>query len=217
MPATTPPAADRVFTVDEACKAAGRLVELSQAVGVPYPQWGRRCHEISLKLLRTGRFGRGRVARGWCPGVDSQHSWIVLGDDVYDPNAIIVDPTVHAYVPEAFGIYVQYIGESPHRPHGYGYRTGISDVLDAEARDPDAYENVDLTPASPLSPVTLGFLDALLPLSRAGWAVLAEGPMCGWASGEIIAAMADTDELRALVPIDILGMVTDRNPSQLYR
>jgi hypothetical protein len=40
--------------------------------------------------------------------------------------------------------------------------------------------------------------------------------MEGWPSSEIIAAMDDTDELRALVPIDILGMVTDRNPGGLY-
>lgn len=37
-----------------------------------------------------------------------------------------------------------------------------------------------------------------------------------WPAAEIIAAIDDTKALSALVPIDILGMLTDRNPSGLY-
>ena len=41
-------------------------------------------------------------------------------------------------------------------------------------------------------------------------------PLNGWPFGEFIAAMDDTPDVTALVPIDLLGMYTDRNPSGLY-
>lgn len=46
--------------------------------------------------------------------------------------------------------------------------------------------------------------------------VLANGPMQGWPAPEIIEAMMDTDGLGALVPIDIRGMLTGRNPGEAY-
>jgi hypothetical protein len=39
----------------------------------------------------------------------------------------------------------------------------------------------------------------------------------GWPAAEIIGPMRDTRELRTTVPIDIAGMITDRNPGGLYR
>ena len=42
-------------------------------------------------------------------------------------------------------------------------------------------------------------------------------PVEDWPAGEIFAAMDDTEGLKALVPIDKLGMLTDRNPGGLYR
>lgn len=63
------------------------------------------------------------------------------------------------------------------------------------------------------------FLEMFCPggLDIRAWALLANGAMEGWPAAEIIALMDDTPELRALVPIDILGMLTDRNPDGLYR
>lgn len=55
------------------------------------------------------------------------------------------------------------------------------------------------------------------PLDRRAWHLLAsQAPVLGWPAAEIIAAMDDTEELSAFVPIDRLGMLTDRNPGGLY-
>jgi hypothetical protein len=75
---------------------------------------------------------------------------------------------------------------------------------------------IELTPANPLSTEAADFLDLLGPLDLRGWGEVAHLPVEGWPAGEIIAAMCDTPGLGALVPVDIQGMVTDRNPSGLY-
>jgi hypothetical protein len=184
--------------------------ELAVQIGIPFEKWAYRCHEISLKILRTGFFGKGRVARGNAEGVGSQHSWIILGDDVYDPEAEIVDPTLWAYRPD-----LREIWQGPnllvHHPAGLGniWRYG-------RPQEPTG-EPVSLTPREPLSPAVQGFLKVLGPLDRIGWGQLANGPMQGFPAGEIIAAMDDTPALRALIPVDRLGMLTDRNPGGLYR
>jgi hypothetical protein len=185
----------------------GRLAEL---IGVPFQDWGDRCHEISLKLLRTGEFGPGRIARGTCKYVIGQHSWIVLGDDCYDENATIVDPTLWAHAPTVSGIF---IGRNRqwHRPHGAG--------LCFEAGMPCTYggPDIELTPSQPLSDDAQDFLWSIGQLDFRGWGEVAHLPVEGWPAAEIVAAMADTPALRALVPVDILGMLTDRNPGGLYR
>lgn len=70
----------QVLSLDEAGIIAGSIPALAEATGIPFARWARNCHVISLALLRTGLFGRGRIARGFCRGVGSQHSWIILGD-----------------------------------------------------------------------------------------------------------------------------------------
>lgn len=183
---------------------------LAEAIGIRYPQWANRCHEVSLKLIRTGEFGRARVARGFCPGVNSQHSWIVVGWDCYDPDAVIVDPTLWSYVPGADPILVVRAGDAKHTPHGAGdIYTGGRPV---HGGGPD----IELTPAAPLSGPARMFLSQVEPLDCRGWRTLAHSPVGGWPAAEIIAAMLDTAELAVLVPIDIAGMVTDRNPKGLY-
>lgn len=54
------------------------------------------------------------------------------------------------------------------------------------------------------------------PLDRPGWMRLASCPVGGWPAAEVLAAMDDTPALQTLVPIDRLGMLTDRNPGGLY-
>ena len=55
------------------------------------------------------------------------------------------------------------------------------------------------------------------PLDYGGWSILANYcPVEGWPAGEIYAAMDDTPALKSLVPIDRLGMLTNRNPGRLY-
>lgn len=175
--------------------------------------WDGRCHEASLKVVQALR-ARGipaKVARGWARGVRSQHSWCVLGPDPYDRDAAILDPTLVLYDPSCQvdtggGAWLGSYRDRRHEPHG-GFK-----IIWAVGRPPPATKPaIKLRPAFTLSEATAAFLDeALGPLDRAGWSVLTRLPVLGWPSGEVYAAMVDTLELEALVPIDRLGMLTDR-------
>lgn len=186
-------------------------VKLVDAIG-GLDKWSHRCHECSLALVRTGILPDvARVARGVCRGVALQHSWVVLGNP-YDPRAPIIDgtrwswtgstPTLdyyptgrsHEYIPKGAGSIWDY-GKPP---------LPLGDVIELEAE---------------LSPLAQSFLELAAPrgLDRDGWHVLANSPVSGWPAGEILGAMYDDDRLRPLIPIDVVGMVTDRNPEELYR
>ncbi len=177
---------------------------------LPYPDsWAFNCHRVSIELVKAGVFGYSRVARGWI-GIGCQHSWIVLGSDVYDPEAVVVDPTLFSYDPGVTGIFVGRAGEHPHTPHGSG------SIWDWGRPVCGNGEIVKLTPRKPLSSGAKVFLRLLGPLDYQGWMVLASAPMEGWPASEIIAAIDDTKGLSSVVPIDILGMLTDRNPGGLF-
>lgn len=80
-----------------------------------------------------------------------------------------------------------------------------------------ADNQIELEPSFTLSTEADMFLSMLGPLDWEGWAMLAgTAPVHGWPSGEIIAAIADTPDVAACVPIDRLGMLTNRNPNGLY-
>jgi hypothetical protein len=207
------------LTLEQAAKAAQAVDELAELIGIPYERWANDCHVVSLALLKTGRFGPGRVARGTAHGIGSQHSWIVLGWGVYDDEAVIVDPT---YVPTlrqrgAEGadampdILVSHAWRLSNRPHGKG-------SIWAYGRPADpAGPVIELAPSFELSRLTRKFLEILGPLDRLGWMQLASGPMQEWPAGEILAAIADTPALGSTVPpIDHLGMLTSRNPDENY-
>lgn len=178
----------------------------------PLDRWGRKCHAASFHIVNSGVIPSScRVARGSHPGVLGQHSWVVIGMDVYNPSGI-VDPTLWSYDERVRNIvYTTGADMGNWRPHGSGlvWDTGRpqSCVL-ADA--------ITLTPEEPLSREAREFLRLLGPLDRRGWAHLVHGGMEGWPSGEIIAAMKDTETVSALVPVDIEGMVTLRNPGALY-
>jgi hypothetical protein len=150
-----------------------------------------------------------RVARGFCDGVGGQHSWVVIGGDCYNPKAI-VDPTLWSYRDDVRGIYVGSTSTYRHRPHGAG------SIWDYGKPVRGSGKIIQLTPSRPLSRFALSFLELVEPLDHAGWSHLAHAPVEGWPAGEILAAIDDTEELAALVPIDRLGMLTDRNPGNLY-
>lgn len=176
----------------------------------PLGRWARDCHAASLYVVRSGVLGpEACVARGVCRGVGGQHSWVVLGDP-YDQSRRIVDPTLWSYDPTVVGIWTGF-GVERHRPHGSG------SIWDWGRPEGDGGEPIALTPKTPLSEEAEFFLDMLGPLDRAGWMRLSGAPVGGWPAAEIIAAMDDTPALEPLVPIDILGMLTDRNPGGLYR
>lgn len=184
--------------------------EVEAAIGMEKADWARQCHMVSLAIVRSGLLPEeARVARGHTPGVVSQHSWAVLGDP-YDDEATIVDATLWSYVRSTPTILVAQASDRPHVPHGSGsiWAWGrppepVSEVIEL-ASDPGERANDFLRLAAPQG------------LDRQGWMVLAHAPVGGWPAKEIITAMSETLELRAMVPIDILGMITDLNPNGLY-
>lgn len=186
--------------------------ELLEALGGSLEKWARKCHQASLCLIRSGVFGGqpARVARGFARGVSSQHSWVVLGGDCYAPTAQIVDPTLWSYVKTQHGIWIGRLEHGVHEPHGAG------SIWTWGKPRAGNEEPIKLTPKRPLSKEAQRFLKLVGPLDRVGWQTLAQAPVEGWPAGEILAAMDDTKALRVLVPIDRLGMLTDRNPGNLY-
>lgn len=185
-------------------KVAKDINGLADLIGIPASEWHNRCHEISLKLLRTGMFREGRVTRGFARGVVGQHSWISLGDP-YVVGTPIVDPTIRRGE-----IVVTRLGSGTHMPHGFGF---IAEDWKPSQRMGAVAE---LAPAKPLSEEAELFLKELGPMDARGWAELVHQPVLGWPSAEIVAAVRNTPSLRAFVPIDIAGHLTGENPGGAY-
>lgn len=168
------------------------------------------CHGVSLALVKSGIYPGARVARGWCYGVGSQHSWVVADGGPYDLDAHIIDLTLWSYDDTVPDIWQGTYRDGKHRPHGWGH------FLSAGMPHHHGGREVRLIVNRPLSLEAREFLAMLGPLDRDGWDQVAHLPMQGWPAGEVIEAMLDTPGLAVLVPIDIQGMVTDRNPAGLY-
>lgn len=187
---------------------------VEQAYGRPFAETHHQCHAVSLAIVKAGLIPGARVARGSARGVGAQHSWVVCDHDPYNEQALIVDATLWSYRDDVNGVLVTHNigGGYRHTPHGYG------SIWDWGKPCSTGGAEVDLDPAAEdrLSMSARRFLDLVLPLDRRGWMRLAQAPVGGWPAAEIITAMDDTPALRAFVPIDILGMLTDRNPSGLY-
>lgn len=189
--------------------------QIAADIGWPFKDWSHQCHAVSIAIVK--HYGIGRVARGTCRGVAGQHSWITLGDP-YDPDATIIDPTLWSYVDDVNGIVVTTMTASEHRPHGWANgRT----IWQWGVPDSEGGPTIDLTPAKPLSREAEGFLkvcrSAVGSLDRRfWWSLVNQAPLVGWPAREIIEAVYHTDQLSVLIPIDIVGMVTDLNPSGLY-
>jgi hypothetical protein len=183
--------------------------EVEEAIG-PLEGWAGNCHGASLALVRSGLLPEGsRVARGFAKGVGSQHSWaLVTPEMVYDPLNWVVDVTLWGYVPKAQRLYIARAGDWPHVPHGFGRLAYLG---------PDPTGPI-LSLDVPISRGAEMFLQMYAPagLDRQAWMTLLNGPMQGWPSAELVAAAARTKELKAYIPIDILGLLTDENPGSLY-
>ena len=197
------------LTLAQARLAASDLASLGRLISFPPEQWAGNCHGVSLGLLRTGEFGEGRVARGFAKGIIGQHSWIVLGNDVYDQDAVIVDPTILPATTGELEIVVNRARGLSNRPHGTGR------IWDRGRPYNHGGETVEL--AVPLSGEAKVFMSMIGPLDLRGWMQLANAPVQGWPAGEILAAMMATPGLSAAPPIDHVGHVTDLNPKGLYR
>lgn len=189
------------------------VAAIEEAIDLPFDRWATQCHSVSLAIVKSGVLGEPcRVARGFCQGVGSQHSWVVLGMDCYHPEAVIVDATLWSYDDRVKGIWVGRASNRRHFPHGMG------SIWEYGQPAPPVGPVIELTPKTPLSPAARAWLKMAAPhgLDRRGWGVLAHAPVGEWPAAEIIAAMDDTEAVAALVPIDVLGMITTRNPNGLY-
>lgn len=180
-----------------------------EKVLVALEPWAHKCHEASVQIVRSGIVAPARVARGACMGVGAQHSWVVLGNDCYDNNATIIDPTLWSYDSRIDGIWVGNYYDDRHIPFGRGkiWKWGRPQHA--------TWDVIELTPKTPFSKTALHFLSLLGPLDYEGWQTLAHAPVEGWPAAEIFTAMCDSG-MENMIPIDIIGMVTDRNPKGLY-
>ncbi len=181
------------------------------ALGGSLEPWHHQCHAASLAIVKARIFPVARVARGTCKGVGGQHSWVVLSNDCYEPKARIVDPTLWSYDSTVEGIWRGSYKAARHTPMG-----GFGSIWEWGRPPTASGPAIPLTPKFALSRDAQHFLDLLGPLDRKGWSSLMAAPSGGWPMGEIIAAMDDTETLTAWVPIDRVGMLTDRNPGGLY-
>lgn len=199
-------------------EAAGGLKGLEELTGIPFSDWYHDCHSASLQVVRTGVFGNARVARGWVSGILSQHSWIVIGEapqfaerpDPWDTDAVVADPTLWSYQGAEPYVHFSKNTMKTYAPHGTGsiWACGHPDNCDPA-------NAVELDWKQPPSGAAQVFTEVLGPLDQNGWVQLAHYPVQGWPAGEIIGAIADTfGEVN--IPIDVLGMTTDRNPKGLY-
>lgn len=188
------------------------VAEVEDAIDRPFASWASQCHMVSLAMVQSDLFepGEARVARGSCKGVGGQHSWVVVGWDVYAPAAVIVDPTLWSYDPSVKEIWHGRADLGRHRPHGSG------SIWEWGCPEAGGGPVVELTPSTPLSDAARDFLAMTGPLDRRGWAILSGAPVQGWPAREIITAMLETEKVAALVPVDIVGMLTDQNPGNLY-
>lgn len=168
------------------------------------------CHQVSLAIVRSGLYPGARVARGWADGVIGQHSWVAVDGDPYDPNGRIIDATLWSYDNRVTKVWAGHLRDGRHHPHGAGV------FLTAGMPENHGGRVIRLIINRPLSPAARHFLDMLGPLDYRGWGQVAHLPVRGWPAKEIIEAILDTPEVAILVPIDIAGMLTDRNPKGLY-
>jgi hypothetical protein len=177
----------------------------------PIEAFYHNCHGASLALVRSGLLPEGsRVARGFVRGVRSQHSWALVAPDmVYDPQTYVVDLTLWSYVNDAPKLYIAKASKWPHVPHGQGMlRQGSYSVLNGPVIKTDVE----------LSPGAQSFLDLWAPrgMTMDNWRLLLNSPMQGWPSREVVLAAYKTKALSVLIPIDIVGLLTDENPNSLY-
>jgi hypothetical protein len=189
---------------------------LAEAIG-GLDKWAKQCHAASLALVRTGLLGpEARVARGRHVAIMSQHSWVVIGDP-YCRSSKIIDPTLASWVGKKPEITIHQHGNPGYFPKGGG-QINMTELILALRNWSAAGTAIHLAVGT--SAKAREFIKHITPprgMTLHCWGVLASSPVGGWPAKEIISAMLDHDRLKALVPIDVEGMLTDRNPGELYR
>jgi len=182
---------------------------LAEQIGMDPERVRHNCHGVSLAIVQSGIYPGARVARGWARQVRGQHSWVVADGGVYDLDAHIIDATLWSYDPKITGVWQGTQRDGRHSPHQSGH------FMHAGMPTHHGGETVHLT-ADP-GPEARRFLKTIgAPFDNHGWMEVANLPVDGWPAKEIIEAMLDTPGLAALVPLDVQGHLTDRNPGGLY-
>lgn len=197
------------------------VADFEELLGSDHASWAQQCHAVSLqaaKALNQRYRTTFRVARGRVFEVTSQHSWLVLGQEntapnCYDPNDLVLDLTLWSYLGKEITPvnYVDRAGAWPHEPQG-----GEGDIFEHMLPECEDGEIIELTPEVPFSPEARQFLNNMSELDLKGWLHLANAPVHGWPAREIFTAMYQTERIRPLIPVDIIGMATDLNPKGLY-
>jgi hypothetical protein len=198
---------------------------IAEAIDTPASNWNSRCHEISLRVVRTGLLGEPgpacRVVRGVASGynIGGQHSWIALGYP-YDPDTIYLDVTAHTWG-KVEGIVVTTAGEAfenfmgdrqGHAAHGYDPRS----IWEYGRPSPGYGKPIELD-TSELSGEARTFLKILGPLDAKGWEKLGLYPKGAWPYRDVVNAIAEQlPKVAHSWPIDILGNGTDTNPGDIY-
>jgi hypothetical protein len=189
---------------------------LVEAIG-GLEMWARQCHAASLALVRTGLLSnKARVARGFHRHIMGQHSWVVIGNP-YLRSAKILDPTLWSYegAPPALVVY-RHGNAEDYFPKGAG-KIDLT-ALNLHARSMSRNAEVIRLDVG-MNKEARDFLAHITPprgMTFECWHALANAPIEGWPAKAIITAMAQHDRLKALVPIDVVGMLTDLNPGKLY-
>lgn len=184
----------------------------ADVTGMAFDATEHQCHAASLALVKSGYYPVARVARGWCPGVGVNHSWVVLSENCYDQDAYIVDPSLWSYVEEVDGIWEGTGHDWGHIPKG-----GMGTIWDSGKPPEPEGEIIELR--KELSIEAMVFMEMLAPngLDAQGWMHVAHLPVIGWPAAEIIGAMYAHPRLKVMIPIDVVGMLLDVNPRGLYR
>ena len=189
--------------------------EVEEAIG-PLDAWAMQCHAASVALINSDLFSDRfrRVARGTAQGVFGQHSWVVLGEDCYNPNAIIVDVTLWSYDPKQPRVLIDRAKNLSHLPHG------SNSIWDAGCPIPGDDEDMplDLPFMHKAEPFYRMVREKVGRTDRRFWMSLwSSNAMLGFNASALLEAFLDRyPDQAAIVPIDIIGMLTDRNPSGLY-
>lgn len=184
-------------------------------------QWRHRCHAASLRLVRSGALPTGsRVARGVTTHLGGQHSWVVVGDgtglaDPYARDAVILDPTAWSYQDGELATPAVWAGQAvdytPHGATGNDARLG----LPRPASYADVIQPDEAALAAAPAEVFM-FFARNGSLDHHGWWALMRCSVDTYPASAMLALMMATPALRALVPVDVLGMATTANPGELY-
>lgn len=191
--------------------------EVAKAISIPLERWHGQCHTVSLAIVKKKLFGPSRVARGTCEGVGSQHSWVVLSarpGSMYEKSTPLLDPTLWTYRDDVEGLFFGTCASKWHTPKGAGDLWAFG--------CPQSPGGEELIPKEPITGSATSFLRFLKTtagtLSYGFW--MRFFSQCPMANPPILRDLIDAcyrdERIRGAIPVDIVGMLTDHNPSGLY-